>query len=114
MANKIRIKMKKRTLITFFILFVFLSCSKKDKFKGYVYYKKQPLSNTLVREIHNDKITKTDSLGYFELKNSSSTSHLIFSKEGYKTDTVDLIRLHPISILFSRKQTDTLFMKKKE
>lgn len=106
--------MKKKTLATLFIIFIFLSCSKKDKFKGYVCYKKQPLSDVLVKEIYNDKITKTNSLGYFELKNSSSSSHLIFSKEGYKTDTIDLIRLHPISMLFLRKQTDTLFMKKEE
>ncbi len=117
MVDKIKNNPMKKIVIIFlaFLVLIVLGCE-DSKFKGYVCDENgKPISNVAVREIHLDKIVKTDSLGYFELKFSYSnpSSHLIFSKEGYKIDTFKFLRLHPPSIVFSRKYSDTLFMKKK-
>lgn len=112
-----------KKIVLFIIMFLFfISCSEKKKeyFEGYVYYKNKPLENVIITEgcpKPDDIFSKTDSLGYFRLKRFSMTSahKLTFSKKGFKTDTVRLLRgrnYPPIYHLFLREQTDTLFMKK--
>ncbi|WP_440066271.1 hypothetical protein [Tenacibaculum discolor] len=115
--------MKKKILLIVLIT-LFTSCTEgtKEYFEGYVYYKEIPLKGVVITEGHsepNNVFSTTDSLGYFKLKRFSQTfaDKLIFSKKGFKTDTIYLLRgrnSRPLYTLFLREQSDTLFMKRKE
>ncbi|WP_437824926.1 hypothetical protein [Tenacibaculum mesophilum] len=115
--------MRKQILLVVLIT-LFTSCTEgtKEYFEGYVYYKEIPLKGVVITEGHsepNNVFSTTDSLGYFKLKRFSQTyaDKLIFSKKGFKTDTVYLLRGRnspPLYTLFLREQSDTLFMKRKE
>ena len=76
---------KKILLITLLIQ----SCSNTSKFHGYVYHDTMALDSVCVTD-DGGKSTYTDSLGYFVLEEDSKyfSDYLIFSKEGYRTDTI--------------------------
>ncbi|MCG7503008.1 hypothetical protein MHM83_14145 [Tenacibaculum sp. Mcav3-52] len=108
--------MRKQVLLVVLIT-LFTSCTEgtKEYFEGYVYYKEISLKGVVITEGHsepNNVFSTTDSLGYFKLKRFSQTyvDKLIFSKKGFKTDTVYLLRGRnspPLYTLFLREQSDT-------
>ncbi|PKH52359.1 hypothetical protein CXF68_17380 [Tenacibaculum sp. Bg11-29] len=111
-----------KNIILFIIIIFLFSCREgtKEYFEGYVYYSNEPLIGVTITEGYskpNDVLSVTDSLGYFKLKRFSQTfsDELIFSKKGFKTNTIKLLRGRhspPLYTLFLREESDTLFMKK--
>ena len=112
MANQIRTKMRHFPLVI--LLLLMLSCSNtKEYYEGYVYHENKPLKDVRIFELGTSSLSVvTDDTGHFKLKRQTS-SNLIFSKIDFKTDTLELMRLHPISVFFLREQADTLFMEPK-
>lgn len=114
----------RRTLFIIFISSLLILCfsckSKKQNFyHGYVYNgnKNKPLQNVFVRESFKSNFlsTKTDSSGYFKIiNNSESIGELIFSCDGFKTDTIGTVWTQhgeSLKYLFLNKVTDTVFLK---
>lgn len=79
----------------FLILLTSFSCkSINNYYQGRVIDENnKPLVNVTVMELHNDeKRTQTDKNGYFTLnRDSEDWSGLIFSKDGYITDTIPIV-----------------------
>lgn len=76
------------------VVLTFCSCSSVNNFyQGRVLDEKgNPLSNVIVAEDDIKRQTKTDKYGYFKLDRSPNwLGHLIFIKEGYRTDTIPTV-----------------------
>lgn len=108
-----------KNLIFICFLINLMSCSKKPThYKGVVVdYNSVPIKNVLIREQFSDSIhTTSKKNGFFKLKKTpNSLPDLIFSKEGYITDTVRTVWSEHgelISYRFLNKKLDTLRLKK--
>lgn len=95
------------------------SCEEKSKhYLGVVIDQNlKPLSNVKITLDNNSKVfTLSNEEGFFKLKKDPELlSHLIFSKEGYKIDTVKTIWTQngeQEEYLFLNNKTDTLVLKK--
>lgn len=78
----------------FVSLFILLNCqSVSDHYHGKVTDENNnPIEDVIVKEECFEKKTVTNKKGYFKLKRSSNTlGYLIFSKEGYKSDTIPTV-----------------------
>lgn len=77
------------------MLFILLISCKNQDYYGYIYDidNKTPISNVIVNDFLNNKNTKTNQNGYFNLEKGSSSSKLVFKKENYITDTVNSIQI---------------------
>lgn len=116
--------MKKIYLLITVILVV--SCggyeNTKKQYEGYVYNENgEALAGVTIREfdITSSNSTQTDENGHFKMNRAleNRVPNLIFKKNGYEIDTVDLTRgTHSgkISAFFLRDQSDTLVMRKKK
>ena len=81
------------------LVFVLVACGHKPTkyYQGMVVDENDgPIENVWVFEEHDSKNrTKTDKKGYFRLKrNSELLTHLVFEKEGFKTDTIPAVWSH--------------------
>ena len=79
------------------LLFLFLlnGCAKPYSGFVYDYDKKTPISGVSINDYLNGKKVVTNSDGYFLLKKDGKMSSiLIFSLDGYVTDTIKSIQIH--------------------
>ena len=100
------------------LLILTANCKQSQEFyHGYVYYNNKPVSNVFIKEdvLNSSKNTKTDSTGFFKLqKKPSHLSNLIFTKDGFKTDTIKTVwsqHGEKIRYTFLNTKFDTLVLR---
>lgn len=98
-------------------LLIINSCITKPKFyRGYVFYDKKPLANVIVKKENCNNLTLTDSTGFFKLpKKSNSIRSLIFTKNGFVTDTIPSVWTQhgeKVNYTFLNKTLDTIILRK--
>ncbi|MFL0067037.1 hypothetical protein V3A08_15360 [Tenacibaculum maritimum] len=99
-----------------YLLICFLSCKEKevDYYHGVVVDNNLvPISNVMVKTDYSDSIfTKTKKTGYFKLlRTPNKYGSIIFSKKGYKTDTIRTVSTQSGELLdysFINKKIDTI------
>ncbi|MEZ4859017.1 MAG: carboxypeptidase-like regulatory domain-containing protein [Flavobacteriaceae bacterium] len=102
----------------FFLLVIFLNCtSVNDYYFGRVTDENNnPLENVIVLEEGFENQTKTDENGYFKLNCTPDwLSSLIFSKQGFKTDTIPTVYIQSgetINYAFIEKKDTTIIQLK--
>ncbi len=110
----------KKIIFTFLLTTYFVSCKEKtlNHYHGVVVDSNSiPLSGVLVKTRYSKpEITTTNENGYFKLVKSPNTiTSLIFSKEGYLTDTIKSVYAHGgenIDYRFINKEIDTIPLRK--
>lgn len=107
--------MAKATLI---LILLFFSCRKNENnfYQGKVVDENdKPIKNVFVNESYTENHSKTDEDGYFKLnRNSNSLGELIFTKEGYKIDTIRTVwTQHGEKIEYNFIYNDTTIVKLK-
>lgn len=82
-------------LFTIFAISLILGCGTKT-YHGYIYDydTKMPIAGTVISDYVNGTKAVSDNAGYFSLEHKSRLSgKLIFTKAGYRTDTLETIRI---------------------
>lgn len=124
----IKLKIVFRTLLLLIFLVFLLSLSflfilekNKEKnfnyYRGYVYSNNKPLDSVKISQKHFlNNFTFSDKKGYFQLKSYKKYDDLIFEKNKFKSDTVDIERggfeMQNRYFLFLRDESDTINLKK--
>lgn len=101
-----------------YLLICFLSCDKElDYYHGVVVDSNLvPISNVTVKTDYSDAIfTETKKTGYFKLsREPNKYGSIIFSKKGYKTDTIRTVWAQSGEFLdynFINKKIDTIALR---
>ncbi len=106
--------------VTFLLLvFLIVGCKSKQSFyHGYVFHNENPVVGVEVKDnLRIQNSTYTDSTGYFKLiKRRDMISDLIFTKNGYISDTVKTVWIQSGEREMKRflnKDADTLYLFKR-
>lgn len=94
------------------ICLVLGACNSKA-YNGFVYDQKskKPIENVEVNDFLNQKSTKTDAKGYFNLEHEGKVSgKLIFKKQGYVSDTLPTISIQSGEKQVEKFKGDTIYL----
>lgn len=94
------------------ICFILVSCNSKT-YNGYVYDQKTklPIENVEVNDFLNEKSTKTNNKGYFNLNHDGKISgKLLFKKKGYTSDTLETVSIQNGEKQSEKFKGDTIFL----